>query len=143
VLTRTTPLANELRVVATIGSAGGTISIPQTGLTVNVPAGAVSRATQITVTAPRGAGVWYEFGPSGTRFAAPLTLTQDLRATNALRGATFEAGYFVDGTLDHVRGTAPVKEFLPVTMNGTATALSFKVTHFSGYMVSTGRRSAY
>jgi hypothetical protein len=141
VLTRSTPLPTAVRVIALVGSAGGSFTMPQTGLTVTVPAGAVRKPTQITVTAPSGAGVWYEFGPSGTKFAVPLTLTQDLRATNAAaaRGATFEAGYFLDGTLDLARLSAPVKEFLPVAVDGTGTQLSFKVSHFSGYMVSTGR----
>jgi hypothetical protein len=109
VLTRSTPLPSAVRVTAIVGSAGGSFTMPQTGLTVTVPAGAVSKPTQITVTAPSGAGVWYEFGPSGTKFAVPLTLTQDLRATNAAaRGASFEAGYFLDGTLDLPRLSAPV-----------------------------------
>jgi hypothetical protein len=55
-------------------------------------------------------------------------------APSALQG-----GYFVDGSRSEATGTAKVTEVLPVTFNSTYTALSFQVTHFSGYMVSTGR----
>lgn len=146
VLTRVAPLTGLHKAIAIIGSDGGTFSLPSVGLTVVVPAGAVKRPTTITVTAPEGPGVWYDFGPSGTTFALPLTVTQDLRGTNfnALpRTAKMEAGYFVDGTLDDLSGTALVQEFLPVTVSGTGTSLSFKVSHFSGYMVSWGRSASF
>jgi hypothetical protein len=146
VLTRVSPLAGLHKAIAIVGPAGGTFSLPSVGITVVVPEGAVKRPTSITVTAPQGPGVWYDFGPSGTKFAVPITVTQDLRGTNfnALPAtATLEAGYFVDGTLDDLTGTALVKEFLPVTVNSTRTALSFQVSHFSGYMVSWGRSVSF
>ena len=142
VLTRLTPLSRPVQASAVIGSEGGTLSLPTTGLTLRVPAGAVNRPTTFTVSAPAGDGVWYDFGPSGAKFAQPLVITQDLRSAN-LSGVTrsaMEGAYFTDGTRSETSKTAKVTEVLPVTFNGTGTALSFKVTHFSGYMVSTGRK---
>jgi hypothetical protein len=145
VLTRATPLSRAVSVSAVIGSAGGVMTVPMTGLTLTVPAGAVRVPTTFTISAPAGAGVWYEFGPSGAKFDVPLTITQDLRGTNAagIARSAFEGAYFVDGTRNESTKSARVTEVLPVTFNGTGTALSFKVTHFSGYMVSTGRTSYY
>ena len=51
---RTTPLPEDITVVRTIGVQGGTLSIPDAGVTVTVPYGALSSATQITMTARRG-----------------------------------------------------------------------------------------
>jgi hypothetical protein len=45
----------------------------------------------------------------------------------------------MSGSRNESAGTAKVTEALPITFNATGTELSFKVTHFSGYMVSTGR----
>jgi hypothetical protein len=141
VLGRTLPLPYAHKAVAIIGSAGGTFSLPSAGLTVVVPPGAVSAPTTFTVSAPAGTGVWYEFGPHGARFAVPLTIRQDLRGTNvlALLNPRLEAAYFTDGSANYSAGIAKVKEFLPVAFNSTRTELSFRVSHFSGYMVATGR----
>jgi hypothetical protein len=142
VLTRVTPLSRPVQASAVIGSAGGTLTVPSTGLTLTVPAGAVSQATTFTVSAPAGGGVWYDFQPSGARFAQPLVITQDLRSANmyGVSRSALEGAYFMDGTRNETSKTARVTEVLPVTFNSTGTAVSFKVTHFSGYMVSTGRR---
>jgi hypothetical protein len=141
VLTRSSALSYSVRVAQTIGSAGGTITVPSTGLTLVVPAGAVSAPTTFTISSPAGRGVWYDFGPSGAKFAVPLVIKQDLRgmALTGLDRRQFEGAYYVDGTRSETTRTAKVTEVLPVTFNATGTELTFKVTHFSGYMVSTGR----
>jgi hypothetical protein len=141
VLLRSTPLVFSVRVSASIGKAGGSINVPGTGLTLVVPSGAVSAPTTFTISAPAGRNVWYEFGPSGAKFAVPLVIRQDLSKTNllGLDRSRFEGGYFMSGSRNESAGTAKVTEALPITFNATGTELSFKVTHFSGYMVSTGR----
>ena len=152
VLTRVVPLGTTYTASAVIGAAGGRVSLPQTGLTLTVPKGAVSRPTTFTVTAPAGRGVWYEFGPSGAQFPVPLTVTQDLRFTlltsltslsSLFSAPKLEAAYFVDGTQDAATGTALVKEFLPIALDARRMQASFQVHHFSGYMVSTGRRGSF
>ena len=69
------------------------------------------------------------------------TLSSDLLERIHAAGdiPALEAAYFVKGSADERTKTAKVTEVLPVTFNSMGTELSFKVTHFSGYMVSTGR----
>jgi hypothetical protein len=146
VLTRSTPLSAPVSVAAVIGSEGGRLTVPGTGLTLTVPAGAVRTPTRFTITAPAGRGIWYEFGPSGARFDVPLVVTQELPLTllSGLLGSTkIDAVYFADGTQNESTGTAVAKEVLPITLNATGTRATFKVTHFSGYMVSTGRQRSF
>ena len=146
VLKRSAPLPAQLTVSATIGSAGGTLSLPGTGLTLTVPADAVPAPTVFTITAPAGRGVWYEFGPSGAHFDVPLTVTQELPATllsKLFGGQMLDAVYFADGTQNEATGTALAKEILPITLNATGTRATFKVNHFSGYMVSSGRSRSF
>ena len=146
VLQRPTALTAPVTVSATIGTAGGSLSVPGTGLTLTVPAGAVQKATTFTITAPAGRGIWYEFGPSGSRFAVPLVVTQELPATllgGLLGPAKLEAVYFADGTQNEATGTALAKEVLPISFNAPGTKATFRVTHFSGYMVSTGRSRSF
>jgi hypothetical protein len=138
-ITRTSPIAAEKAVVV-IGRAGGTIRLPNAGLTVVVPYGAVSTSTTFTVSAPAGTAVLYEFGPHGTRFAVPLKVTQDLRRTtySLLGGLTLKAGYYQDGSANLSNNTALVTEVLPVTLSSLLGTATFSVGHFSGYMMSTG-----
>jgi hypothetical protein len=142
-ITRTSPIAAE-KAVAVIGRAGGTIRLPNAGLTVVVPYGAVNGATTFTVSAPAGTAVLYEFGPHGTRFAVPLKVTQDLRRTTygLLGGLTLRAGYYKDGSANLSANTALVTEVLPVTLSSLLGTATFSVGHFSGYMMSTGLTSS-
>ena len=133
---------------AVIGPAGGTLTLTSAGITVVVPPNAVSKLTTFTVTAPSGTGVWYEFQPQGARFAVPLQVTQSLRATNynalsSTQRAALRVGYFKDGTINTRSNSAPIYEELPLTIDATLTKATFKISHFSGYMMSTGRRGTY
>ena len=146
VLPRTTALSAPVHVATMIGPAGGTLTVPGTGLTLTVPAGAVRTPTRFMITAPAGRGIWYEFGPSGARFDVPLTVTQELPSSllgGVLGTSKLEAVYFADGTQNEATGTALAREVLPITLNATGTKATFKVNHFSGYMVSTGRSRSF
>lgn len=68
------------KVSQTIGPSGGTISIPETGLTVSFPAGAVEAPIRITITSD-DRYVAYKMEPSGTRFLKDVTATQLLAPT--------------------------------------------------------------
>src|SRR5438046_173787 len=68
VVTRNTPLSQSLSTSAVIGAFGGVLSIPGAGLTIVVPAFALSSPTRITVTAVAGNQVAYEFAPHGIHF---------------------------------------------------------------------------
>lgn len=138
-LQRITPLANDVVVTATIGNAGGTIVIPETGLTLVVPKGAIGKTDlTITVTALAGNTIAYEFEPHGTKFAKPLSVIQSLDGTRV--GLfdvvyTLRGGYFKDiRQVDLKTGKAKLDEIYPVLLLGRKA--SFNITHFSGYMVS-------
>jgi hypothetical protein len=139
VLARTTPLGRNITASATIGSAGGTISIPKAGFTLIVPRGAVSSRTKFTVTALAGNAVAYEMGPHGITFARSLTAKQDLSVTqygggifNPLKGAYFTDKALIDQTLL----TGLVTEVLNGTLNQQAKTFTFPIDHFSGYVVA-------
>ena len=63
-----------------INADGGTLSSPDNGITVTIPAGAVSSVTTfsvqpITNTAPNGIGNGYKLMPEGTHFNKPVTIS--------------------------------------------------------------------
>lgn len=144
-LSRPLPLAVDVVASQTIGPEGGSFGIPAVGLRVIVPPKAVSTPTNFSVRALRGALVAYDFAPHGATFNVPLEVRQDLRTTTwyTLPSlATLEAGYFSSlNQVDFVNREALIDEFLPVTadLHG-AKVFKFQVRHFSGYLLSTGRR---
>jgi len=139
-VTRSTPLANDLSVSAVIGAKGGTITIPEAGLTLVVPPGAVKNDTKFTATALAGRLVAYEFEPHGTTFAVPLQFRQDLKKTSLLAALTsplLDGAYFTDrDKLSDELGIALVSEVLPATTDLLHAHVSFPINHFSGYLVS-------
>lgn len=139
VLKRTKPLPRDIRVAATIGKNGGTLSIPEAGLHLTIPAGAVNANTRFTVTALKGSLVAYEFGPHGIEFNNSLTLRQDLSATEwtLLNLRPLIGGYFAETKhLNETNGTALLSELLQGVVVPIAKQFSFRIDHFSGYVVA-------
>ena len=149
-LTRTTALPSDISASTTVTSAGGTLTLGQTGLTVRFPAGFVAKPTTFTVTARHGNAVAYDFSPAGT-FSAPVTITQQLAGTNWRQVpdlSTVRGGYLqnwsqlvdnAQGDQDNQGSSAYVNEFMPATVSPSAGTISFAVRHFSGYLVSWNR----
>jgi len=139
-VTRVSPLAQNISVSAVIGSDGGTISIPDAGLTLVVPAGAVTSSTTFTATALAGRLVAYEFEPHGTKFAVPLQFTQDLRKVSLVGVVTapvLDGAYFTDASrLNQTIGFGAVSEIVPATVDLLRLQVGFPINHFSGYLVS-------
>jgi len=138
-LTRTTSLATPITVSKTIGVLGGTIAISQTGVTIAIPALALTSPTTISVTAMAGTNVAYEFAPHGLKFLAPVVMTQDLTKTNARSGGlvnplSLSVGYFPDAT-----NVASVTELLSVQVNLLSQLATTTIWHFSGYIYASGR----
>ena len=139
VLKRKAPLAKDITVSAVIGENGGTLSIPAAGFTLTVPAGAVKSRTTFTVTAIKGSLVAYEFGPHGTQFPKSLSARQDLGVTewSILQLRPLMAGYFADNSaLDKNTATALVSEVFNGVISPLTKQFSFKIDHFSGYVVA-------
>jgi len=140
-LLRDEPLAQDITVQQTIGPEGGELQIKEAGMKLEVPEGAVQEPTVFTATALAGRAVAYDFGPSGT-FPVALTVRQDLKGTNWWKHTpdALVAAYVHDlATIDTGAGTATGDEAEPSTVDVSKSKLTFTVTHFSGYMVSTGR----
>jgi hypothetical protein len=140
-LQRTTPLAASITVSKAIGSAGGTLSIPAAGVTVVVPRGALAKTTTITMTARAGSLVAYDFAPHGITFAKPLQFKQQLKGTNAslLSAPLLGLGYYSDGGLLTQTGGL-VSELLGGTVDLLSWSFRSSIPHFSGYIVTCGRR---
>jgi hypothetical protein len=136
-LLRTTPLASDITVVKSIGIQGGTLGIPEAGVSVVIPYGALSTTTQVSMTARKGALVAYDFAPHGVTFARPLVFTQSLNGTNAglLNSLTLKLGYYSDPSLLG-ETTGLVSELVGGLTNVLTHSFTAPVKHFSGYMLS-------
>jgi hypothetical protein len=66
---------------AVIGPDGGTLSLPGSDFTMNIPSGALTSSVTITVVAEGGAYVSYRMLPHGLKFLVPVTAVQGLRNT--------------------------------------------------------------
>jgi hypothetical protein len=135
---RTVPLAEPITVVKTIGREGGYLNIPEAGVTVIVPAGALSSPTEITMTARAGSMIAYDFAPHGITFDRPLVFNQSLRGTNAGLLSSLKLGYYSDPSL--LDGTtALVSELIGGIVSRLTGTFTAPIKHFSGYVVSCGR----
>ena len=148
VVQRQTALASSISVTKVISSSGGTISLPEAGMSITFARGALASSTAITVTADAGKAVSYEFAPHGIKFNAPVTVSQDMSGTtlvnNVRAAATISGGYTANGLSDIVGGLlAKIAEILKATTTivigadgqahlGTS---SFIIKHFSGYVL--------
>ena len=129
----------------TIGPSGGTITMPETGLTMSFPSGAVSAPLTITVTAD-DKYVAYKMEPAGTQFLKDVTVTQLLKPTELygepLRTELY-AAYIADDNLQ-LSGKVPVLEIEPSkTIFSTLSPLFpeahvWVIRHFSRYMLASG-----
>ena len=142
-VTRDVALETDVTASATIGKEGGSLTIPGTGLTVTVPAGAVAQPVTFTATARRGSLLAYEFGPAGATFAVPLKVSQDLDFTSwEHQGDQTDVfgGYFdSENSLNDASAEAAVREVPPSTIDVPTCIVAFEVRHFSGYIIATGR----
>lgn len=150
-LLRLKPLPAPVTVTRTIPQGGGSIDVPGTDFQLQIPRGAFDGANmKFTVTALAGSAVAYDFEPHGSVFKVPLKFVQRLGHTN-LKGTKpapgflehLDGAYFPDANLvDPNTGIAVVTELLPadVSVTWSGDQLTFPIHHFSGYLISTGRR---
>jgi hypothetical protein len=138
-------LDGPLAVSQTIGESGGTINFPETGLTIEFPAGAVSSPVVITVTADEKY-VAYKMEPSGTQFLKGVRVTQLLGPTS-LAGFPLGTGLFAAYIADdgvNLSGILPVLEIEPSTTIFSQLppflpeAEVWTVRHFSRYILASG-----
>ena len=134
-------------VSGTIGSGGGTLSIPDADFTIVFPRGAVSRDTRITIVASSDGYVSYEMLPHGLKFAVPVIAVQGLGKVAAADGvfcAYLPPGQDIDGA-----GNASATEIESSTTNfvlqggrSRAVAQVWTLNHFSRYILASGVTSS-
>jgi ZU5 domain len=134
-----------IKVSKTIDQSGGTISIPETGLTLSFPAGAVTAPITITITSD-DKYVAYKMEPTGTRFLKDVTATQQLNTTSIfgspLRSQLY-AAYIAEDNIK-LSGKVPVLEIEPgTTIFSVLSSLLpqahvWTIRHFSRYMLASG-----
>ena len=146
-LQRSTPLAAPITVSKSIGADGGTIAIPQAGVTVTIPRGALAKATTITMTARAGANVAYEFQPHGLTFKVPVKVQQTIAGTWAaeypkllkgMHGSYYDQTSLDSAFIDPNKYFAHVNEHQIGYLESNASQIKFYIGHFSGYLVSCG-----
>lgn len=138
-------LDGPLTVSQTIDAAGGTISMPQTGLTIEFPAGAVTTPVTITVTAD-AKYVAYKMDPAGTQFLKDVRVTQALNTTSVYGIPLLSqlyAAYIADDNAS-LNGILPVLELEPSTTIFSLLSPLFpqvevwSIRHFSRYILASG-----
>ena len=146
VLKRSKSLAKDIVATTTVTPAGGTLSIPDAGLLVIFPKGAVSRDLVVTATANGGKDVVYSFEPHGTKFNLPIAIAQlsSLTTYAKKKGETLpdiHGGYLLGGPSDvDALGVATFSETFPAAFadRGGGTYVYFFTTHFSGFALASG-----
>jgi hypothetical protein len=148
---------SRLSVTRLVHKEGGTISFPSIGMQLVVPRGALTADMTITITALPGKVVAYEFEPHGAVFLVPLTFIQDLDQTDfdgikLPPGFTphWDGAYFSSSSaIDETTGLSVVQETIPANAAWSwrgankSGRCSFPISHFSGYMISTGRSDEF
>lgn len=131
-------------VTGTISQWGGTLTIPQTDLTVSFPYGAVSQPTTITITSDPNY-VAYSMYPHGLTFAKPVTVTQRLRNT-AVYGQPLSGKLFGAYTNDDIIDLGKLLHALEIELSttifnpntNTPETEVWIINHFSRYMLASG-----
>jgi len=139
---RKQPLANDVVWSFDAGPGGATSRNTAVGVTITIPAGALSSTEHITVTALAGSAVAYGFSPH-LEFDKPVRITQDLRVTTSgLLNLLLSGAHFTGDELNINRnGLALVDELVGALVNPLNQTVTFNVNHFSGWIVASGRSS--
>jgi len=134
-------------VSAVVGPDGATLSLPGADFSMNIPAGALSAPTTITIVSRAGSYVVYDMLPHGLRFAVPVTAVQGLStvagygtsASNSVRSAYLSQAneqVALDGSVSPVELEAATTYYYGV--QPVAETHSWIVNHFSRYILISG-----
>lgn len=149
IVKRTTPLFQNEVGSTLVTPRGGWLYLPQSGLILYFPDGAVTSDVQVTATAYTGNKVVYDFQPHGIRFERPIYVAQMLLNTElgSLRTKRNRppvwGGYLSHGLADVTEdGTGFFAEVFDGFYGGRgADAFAvFTTNHFSGYALASGRQ---
>ena len=124
-------------VTQTVGSAGGTVSLPTGKVSLTIPPGALSTDTSITITAMSNAGsagAVYQFGPSGLIFNQPVTVTLSVDSSLLPPGTNVQ-----DLILSYVDDDLEI--LTDVQIDSANSTITGKATHFSSIGWGTSKLS--
>jgi len=146
VIKRSKALKGDLLATTTVTPNGGTPAIPDAGLLVVFPRGAVSKNLIVTVNAHSGKDVVYSFEPHGTRFNQPIAIAQLLSLTTYAKKAgenrpEIHGGYLLNGPRDvDATGLGTFSESFRAEYgtHASKTYVVFATNHFSGYALASG-----
>jgi hypothetical protein len=134
-------------VSALVGPDGATLSLPGADFSMNIPAGALSTPTAITIVSRAGSYVVYDMLPHGLRFAVPVTAVQGLStvagygtsASSNIRSAYLSQAnqqVTVDGSVSPVELEAATTYYYGA--QPVAETHVWIVNHFSRYILISG-----
>lgn len=121
---------------ATITPEGGTISSGDVTLT--VPAGAVDSDVSVGLLVPGGKHKIALFFPHGLQFDEPATLSFSTDDAETFEASDLKGVYIGNG-LARSDASYRAEELYDVTLPGSS--IDFDISHFSGYIVASGRRA--
>jgi hypothetical protein len=113
-----------------IGPKGGGITVG--AHQIDIPAGALASDVEITVSEKAGNTMELEFQPHGLQFAKPVEMTFNYGRCVVADAQALDVVYVGNGW--------KLLETVPSSDKRSAHRISALTDHFSGYMVSTGRR---
>jgi hypothetical protein len=145
-LGRSIALLQDASTSEVVGPEGDTLEIPASGGRLIIPPGALTTRLRITMTAKAGWNVAYEFAPHGITFAVPVIVEQSLSNVRAgiVSAGTLQAGYYPDDLnavlVDTRQSLARVTELRQVLLDRPTDprVARFSISHFSGYIMSSG-----
>jgi hypothetical protein len=121
--------------VQEIGGAGGVLRAPGGDVLLEIPPGALSRVSELSIARvpePAGDGIFgsYELGPSGTTFAVPVRLSVAVDPSSLAAAGGGAQPMIIAQT------SAATSEFVPGSRYDPATGhVSAPLQHFSRYLV--------
>jgi hypothetical protein len=123
---------------ATIGGEGGSLEIRGCDMTLVVPPGAISKATQISATCVNDGFVGYSFEPHGLRFKQPVIVTQGLSNVQSKIGADALFAAYLDDASEVIsaNGRANAIELPAISVSGKVQ--TWLLHHFSRYILASG-----
>ena len=137
----------EQAISAVIGPEGGTLSLPGSDFTMEIPSGALGSATTITVVAKAGPYVAYEMLPHGLRFLKAVNAVQGLHNTalyGTAAGNSIRTAYLPEGgdNIDADDSASPSELQAATTYfygaQPVAETQVWVINHFSRYILISG-----
>jgi hypothetical protein len=115
-----------------IGARGGQVTLG--GHSIDIPAGALASDVEISMSVRPGPFMELEFAPHGLKFRKPVEITFNYAGCTVPANAPLDVVFVENGWR--------ILENMPSSDKRSTKRMSTLTDHFSGYMMSTGRKGA-